>query len=287
MRFFQNLTRNLIQSIKNFNRAEFLASLKSRFAIKVYITIGSLILAVFLLDKAIMPLWVRGGDVVAVPDVSGKTFEEAKRILAEKKLEAVRGYDRYDTKRPIGTVLFQNPFPQLQVKAGRHIYLSINTAKNTSSPMPDLKGRTLADAKLTLERINIGIKTISYAVVSKQEEEGIVVGQSVSAGSVLKAGAEVTLTVGQLAGEGDSKMLDVPDISGKTLGEAEKLIVDGGFVVGQIKYKYSTSLIPNTVISQSVKADEQAPSGKPIDLVVSTSDKNKEKEAAPKEDEPD
>jgi len=45
-----------------------------------------------------------------------------------------------------------------------------------------------------------------------------------------------------------------------------------------VQYRYSTSLVPNTVIAQSPKQGELAPLGKPVDLVVSTNDKEKEKE---------
>ncbi|MDW8466491.1 MAG: hypothetical protein RML35_10050 [Chloroherpetonaceae bacterium] len=41
--------------------------------------------------------------------------------------------------------------------------------------------------------------------------------------------------------------------------------------------------MPNTVISQSPKASELAPLGKPVDLLVTTNDKEKEKENVPVE----
>jgi beta-lactam-binding protein with PASTA domain len=136
-------------------------SITSPFAIKLYLTIVSAIVFVILFDKVIMPLVVKGGEVVRVPNVIGKTFEEAERILAEKNLTAMKGYERYDTKRPMGTVLYQNPTPNSEVKAGRHVYLSINTAKKPNAPMPDLKGRTLGDVKLTLERLGLELEMLS------------------------------------------------------------------------------------------------------------------------------
>jgi eukaryotic-like serine/threonine-protein kinase len=272
---------------KNFSKEKLFALIRSRFAIKLYTTLGSLVLLLVLFDKAIMPLVVRGGEVVSVPDVTGKTFEEAKKALAEKNLIAMKGYERYDTKRPLGSILFQNPFPKAQVKAGRHVYLSVNTSKTPNAPMPDLKGRTLVDVKLTLDRLGLALGSLQYAVVSKREEEGIILSQSVPAGAMLKAGTSVNLTVGQLpgGGEGEIKQSDVPDVSGKTLGEAEKMLIDAGFTRGEIIYKYSSSLLPNTVISQVIKSGELLAVGKKIGLTVSTADKSKDTSKPSSEDE--
>lgn len=252
-------------------------SLTSRFAVKLYITAASAIALVILFDKAIMPLVVKGGESVKVPNVIGKTFEEAQKILAEKNLTAMKGYERYDTKRPMGSVLYQNPTPNSEVKAGRHVYLSINTSKKPNAPMPDLKGRTLGDVKLTLERLGLELKEVEYAVVYKREEEGGVVAQSVPVGAVLKAGTKVSVTVGKLPEDGGVKQSDVPEVIGKTLGEAERILLQAGFTAGEIQYKYSTALIPNTVISQSPKAGDMAQVGAGIRLVVATLDKEKEK----------
>jgi serine/threonine-protein kinase len=254
-----------------------LKSLTSPFSIKIYLTIVSAIGFIILFDKAIMPFFVKGGETVSVPDVTGKSFEEAEKILAAKNLTAMKGYERYDTKRPVGAILFQNPTPNAQVKAGRHVYLSINSSKKPNAPMPDFKGRTLGDVKLTLERLGLELSAVEYAVVYKREEEGLVVSQSIPAGAVLKAGTSISITVGKLPEDGGIKQGDVPDVVGKTLGEAERLLLEAGFTAGQIQYKYSTSLIPNTVVAQTPKASEMAQLGSGIRLVVATLDKEKEK----------
>lgn len=258
-------------------KERFVKTLSSPFAIKVYLTLVAMIGLVILFDKALMPLFVKGGDIIKVPDVTGKSFEEAERILATKNLMAMKGYERFDTKRPIGAVLFQNPTPNAEVKAGRHVYLSINSSKKPNAPMPDLKGRTLGDVKLTLERLGLELKEIEYAVVYKREEEGLVVSQSVPVGAVLKAGTSIAVTVGRLPEDGGVKQGDVPDVVGKTLGEAERILLETGFTSGEIQFKYSTALIPNTVISQSPKASEMSQLGSGIRLIVSTLDKEKEK----------
>ncbi len=224
-----------------------------------------------------MPLYVRGGKVVVVPDVSGKSFEEAEQQLRELGLVAKRGYEIYDPKKRLGTVLSQNPLPQSKVKQGRSVYLSINTARREGISLPDFKGRTITDAKLTLERLNLRLGKVEEVATTKKEEDGVILSQSIAPGTNVSVETVVSFKVGRLPLQ-DGKLQGVlPDVLQKTLSEAEAMIVTAGFTIGRVQYRYSTSLVPNTVIAQSPKQGELAPLGKPVDLVVSTNDKEKEK----------
>jgi serine/threonine-protein kinase len=225
-----------------------------------------------------MPLYVKGGKVVVVPDVSGKSFEEAEQRLRELGLVAKRGYEIYDPKKKLGTVLSQNPLPQSKVKQGRSVYLSVNTARRENVPLPDFRGRTITDAKLTLERLNLRLGKLEEVAVTKKEEDGVILSQSIAPGTTVGVETVVSFKIGKLPLQ-DGKLQGVlPDVLQKTLSEAEAMIVTAGFTIGRVQYRYSTSLVPNTVIAQSPKQGELVPLGKPVDLVVSTNDKQKEKE---------
>jgi len=213
-----------------------------------------------------------------VPDVSGKSFEDAEQQLKELGLVAKRGYEIYDPKKKLGTVLSQNPLPQSKVKQGRSVYLSVNTARRENVPLPDFKGRTITDAKLTLERLNLRLGKVEEVNVTKKEEDGVILSQSIAPGTNVGVETVVSFKIGRLPLQ-DGKLQGVlPDVLQKTLSEAEAMIVTAGFTIGRVQYRYSTSLVPNTVIAQSPKQGELVPLGKPVDLVVSTNDKEKEKE---------
>ncbi|PIO47481.1 MAG: hypothetical protein CMR00_10230 [[Chlorobium] sp. 445] len=253
-------------------------ALRSPFALKLYILIAALIALFFFFDRVLMPLYVKGGEIVTVPDVTGKAFEEAEQRLKQLGLVAKRGYEVYDPKKKLGTVLSQNPLPQSKVKAGRSIYLSVNTARRENAPLPDFKGRTLTDAKLTLERLSLRLGKIEEVPVTKKEDDGMILSQSIAPGTTVSVETVIGFKVGRLPAEGGVQQGVVPDVLQRTLSEAEALIVTAGFTIGEVRYRYSTSLVPNTVIAQSPKQGELAPLGKPVELVVSTNDKQKEKE---------
>ncbi|MDW8466490.1 MAG: PASTA domain-containing protein [Chloroherpetonaceae bacterium] len=212
-----------------------LSAFRSPFAIKLSILLASLVAAIVLLDKVIMPLYVKGGEIVSVPNVAGKSFEEAERILREAGLVAKQGYELYDPKKKLGTVLSQNPLPNSKVKAGRSVYLSINTARRENIPMPDFKGRTLTDAKLTLERLNLRLGRVETVPVTKKEEDGVILSQSIAPGTSVSGESVISFKVGQLPAENGVQHSVVPDVVQKTLSEAEAMIVTAGFTIGTIR----------------------------------------------------
>ena len=57
--------------------------------------------------------------------------------------------------------------------------------------------------------------------------------------------------------QGRSKdKLPVPDVSLKTINEAEKILTDSGFRIGKTTYQLNVDILPNTVIEQNPRAGE-------------------------------
>lgn len=90
-------------------------------------------------------------------------------------------------------------------------------------------------------------------------------GNSIQPGDVLEAKSKVTLVISKISTD-----VVVPDLLGKTLTEAEAILVDEGFSLGNVSVKLSTEK-DDLVIQQSLKMGETYTVGTPIDLVVSRS----------------
>lgn len=118
---------------------------------------------------------------VIIPDVRGKSIEEAKQILKENGLEAeVKGNGK--------TVVSMETYPGSTVKEGTTI--SITTKDNGQVEkeiiMPDLKGSTEEFATSVLD--NLGL-------VYEFQGEGTVDSQSIANGNKVVKGTKVTITL--------------------------------------------------------------------------------------------
>ena len=118
---------------------------------------------------------------VIIPDVRGKSIEEAKEILKENDLEAeVKGNGK--------TIVSMDSYPGSTVKEGTTISI---TAKDNGQVgkeiiMPDLKGSTKEFAASILD--NLGLEY-------EFEGEGIVYSQSITSGNKIVKGTKVTITL--------------------------------------------------------------------------------------------
>jgi eukaryotic-like serine/threonine-protein kinase len=93
---------------------------------------------------------------------------------------------------------------------------------------------------------------------------GNVVTQDPEATTRIKKGSTVRLIVSSGPGS-----VTFPNVEGKTLTEAEKLITDAGLQVGTVSRRFSSTVSKDVVIDQEPEGGFQGTSGQKIDLVVS------------------
>ncbi len=237
---------------------------------KLIIGMGGLFVAILLMNFIVMPWYVRHDTLVKVPSVVGLSFEEAKKQLNQAGLEGLQGDIRYDPSKPIGTVVDQNPPGEQTVKDGRRIYLIISGGEQLYD-VPNLVGRTLREAKFVLDQRNLEVQEIEYKP-SAQYPTGIVLSQIENAGSKVKKGTRIGVIVSTGMDAGDIK---VPDITGKNIEEAKKLLALNKLTVGKINYQPSTNVPLNSVIDQYPKANTMAKENQKIDIFVNREQKKK------------
>jgi beta-lactam-binding protein with PASTA domain len=233
----------------------FIIAVLSNRIVKLIGSIVALFIAfVLMMDWIVMPIYTKHGEAVEVPNITSMRYEEAKRLLEAQGFAIVQADERYDEKNPIGYVLEQNPGPHSSVKGGRRI------------TMPKLVDGSVRDAMLLLEKYNLTLGRIDSAY-SFKTEKGAVAEQSVPPGADIGTGTVVNITI-SLGSEPSDAI--VPSVAGLTYESARQLIIQAGLVVGQITYKEVESLLPETVIRQSLEANIVVRRGSPIDLELST-----------------
>ncbi|KXK49694.1 MAG: protein kinase [Chlorobi bacterium OLB5] len=237
---------------------------------KLLVGIGGMFVAVLLMNFVVMPWYVRHDTLVKVPSVVGLNFEDAKKQLDDAGLEGLQGDIRYDPSKPIGTVIEQNPMAEVTVKDGRRIYLVISGGEQLYD-VPNLVGRTLREAKFILNQRNLEVQEVEYKP-SAQYPTGIVLSQIENAGSKVKKGTHIGVVVSTGMDAGDIK---VPDLTGKNLEEAKKLLAVNKLTLGKVSYQPSTNVPLNAVIDQYPKANMMAKENQKIDVFVNRENKKK------------
>lgn len=130
--------------------------------------------------------------------------------------------------------------------------------------VPDVKGKTLVEAEAILKDNNLDF-TLKEEFDAKVPT-GTVIKQSPGAGSHVKAGRKIQLTVSKGAEPGV-----VPDLEGKNLAEATEMLHAAKLAVGKVTVQYKEGAAQGAVLSQDIEAGKKVAAGTKVDLVVNIS----------------
>jgi serine/threonine-protein kinase len=140
--------------------------------------------------------------------------------------------------------------------------------------VPQLGGRSPRDAKFALERYGLRLGAINYAS-SDLYPQNTIMNQSAAPGKELAKGSAVDIVVSK------GRAVDqttVPDLIGRSVSEAERMLSDVGLKRGNITYQASTNLLPNTVVDQFPRAGDSLVRGAGVDLFVVREASSKEEQ---------
>lgn len=130
-----------------------------------------------------------GIDQVNIPNVVGKTQEEAKAALeAENFVVVVTPVDGVEAA---GTVVAQSPTADTTADRGSTVTISVS--KGNQVAVPNLADKTYDAAKSELSAAGLGEEMHEYVYDSRPA--GTVIFQSVAAGTVVNKGTKIKLTI--------------------------------------------------------------------------------------------
>lgn len=159
------------------------------------------------------------GEAVEVPNVVGKTLEEARSAFLNLNLECEVADSNYIKTEPAGAVLDCNPSAGQKVKKGRVVYLTINTLSVPLHDIPDVADNSsLRQAQARIMAAGFQLDSVEYVDGEKDWVYGVKYnGRLLMSGERVPDGAKLKLMVG--AGDdfktdslgGDSQSLAAPD----------------------------------------------------------------------------
>jgi len=196
------------------------------------IVLGLTILVVFF--YVYLPGVTNHGETVTVPDLEGIHIDDIDDFLTKRNLryEVVRDSAYTEDYEPL-TILAQYPDAGSKVKESRKIFLTLNAINPPKVKMPDLVDGSVKNAQLVLESYGLERGNIKYipdlaqnAVLEQRYD-----GDEIEPGTYIPKGSQIDLVVGDGLG---NTVLEVPDVKGMDLEEAEFIIVGSGLKIGSV-----------------------------------------------------
>lgn len=214
------------------------------------------------MDTVVMPAFTNYNEGITVPDVTEISLTEAEEELTSYGLRYEVTDRRSNSAYPEDYVIDQTPTPAEIVKPHRKIYLTVNTESHPTVVVPDVVNLSLRNARIQLENYGLTVGTVSY---QSSRFKHSVLQQSIEGGRTVEKGTVVDLVVSD--GLGD-RMVNMPDIIGLSLTEAQQRLRESGLHIGGFEFQPSRDASPNTVIDFSPKQNRVV-EGETINLVIS------------------
>jgi serine/threonine-protein kinase len=139
----------------------------------------------------------KGGPEVAIPNVEGQTSEAAQQVLVGAPfLFNITLAEEPSSTIAKGRVIRTDPTIGTTVASGSNVTLIVSGGGNQST-VPDVAGQSEADAKLVLNTAGLVWEVRYQNVPAGDENDGLVISQSLQPDTQVNPGSKVTLIVGR------------------------------------------------------------------------------------------
>ena len=224
------------------------------------IAIAIVLIASFLLGSFLAYGKFWSSEDVIVPNVVGKTIDDAKHILSENKLR-VSVTEQFDDNVAEGVVISQTPDANSHVKEDRTITIYVSKGEEVVV-VPDVRTLALREAELTLHNAGFIIGRIEE-VNDKTVPNNTVIDQNPRSPAQIKKTQKIDLIVCRI-----EKMVELPDFTGSRLSSVKKQLVDLNLKEGKITEVAGTKS-KGTIVRQSPEAGTEVKEGSAVNFTVS------------------
>ena len=204
------------------------------------------LLIVFFSSAVVSSRVIEKGEIVSVPDISGKTLAEAERDLAGKKLplqkKGVEFNDRYER----GRIISQEPPAGSKIRVNRPVRVMVSGGSELIE-VPPLVGRSLEAASKVLGENGLQRGMISQIHSPRYAAGRIIAQEPIPGEQRIKRSTPLNFLVSQ--GEIEPRYL-MPDLIGQRAGPCLARLKELGFKVGDVRYSYYPGLEPGVIIKQ-------------------------------------
>ncbi|SFB26893.1 Stk1 family PASTA domain-containing Ser/Thr kinase [Clostridium frigidicarnis] len=190
-------------------------------------------------DKEVRVVVSGGESKIKVPNLlQDYDVKAAEKILNTFDLVLGKQDEEYSDTVKKGNIIRQNPGVDTEVKKGDAIDIVVSKGeKSKFAKVPNLYGRSESDAKNQLEssKLSLGnVKTEQKTTNNKDDlnKNNTVIAQSLETGALVKEESAVNITIVVYTYEEPKpQLIDVPPLSGRTVGEARSILSDKGLTL--------------------------------------------------------
>jgi eukaryotic-like serine/threonine-protein kinase len=243
---------------------------------QLIIAFGLLILF-WLVTSLFLNIITQHGITQPVPEFRGMMIDDAITKADDSNLEIQIADSIYIPGRQAGMIIDQNPKPDMQVKKGRKIFVTIITRTPKLSNVPNVVGYSLRQAKAIIESQGFVVGHLQYVsdIATNNVLEQRFKGRSLNSSVKIPVGSAIEFVVGLSQGD----VTDVPNVVGQTFGGARSSIIESYLNVGEARFDES---VHNSIDSIEAKVYYQNPSvgtklglGKKVSIYLSKNSKKK------------
>jgi serine/threonine-protein kinase len=229
------------------------------------ICIAAFIGGIITVDAFVMPRIVgidRG--MIVVPDIKGLPLEGAREKLFNVGLLTEIKDREYHSKLPIDAVISQSPDAGEKVKKSRRILVVISKGEEFAV-VPDLQNMNERQARNELKKYGFTVGEVRK-IWDEKHEKDLIISTYPANRSTISRDMPLDLILSKGPKPTSAEM---PNIVGEPVADAKKKLEECGLKVGVVRYKNDYSLLPGTVISQSIPPGENVPFEKAVSITVS------------------
>lgn len=196
-----------------------------------------------------------------LPNVVGKTFADASAILQKAGFPAQQGETRFHRTIPANVVLQEDPPAGSRQKRGTTVVLALSGGQR-SAEVPVTTNMSQQQARISIENTGLTLGTVTEQLAD--QPRGLVIASSPPAGTKIELPGSVDIVLSK-----GPATIQVPDLYGRSIGEARSMIEQLGLRIAGISRDTSSLQPENTVIRQLPEAGRTVSAGGPVSLTVS------------------
>ena len=205
------------------------------------------LLIVFFSSAVLSSRIIQKGEIVSVPDVSGKSLSEARSELARKKLSLQEKGVEFSDRFEQGEIISQDPPAGSKVRVNRFIRVILSGGSEMFE-IPAFVGRSMEAASKVLGEIGLQRGLVSQIHTPRYAAGRIIAQDPAPGNGKVKRATPINFLVSQ--GDVEPKYV-MPDFIYMTASSAIALLQDHGFKVANIRHSYYPGRGSGIIIGQS------------------------------------